>query len=159
MFSQDTRERDKFTRCQEQYPFVFTMQTRWVTFLCMFVLRTIENLGGKKGRLEREGRQPGRSKEAEKRVFEKWKADTAQVTGFSGGKKRKKKCKIKRHIYLCTNTARNAAAWLQVSSHGPFPPPLLIIYWCKQLAHAKQILYIKSQLSEGGSSVWQSALR
>lgn len=77
----------------------------------MFVLRTIENLGGKKGRLEREGRQPGRSKEAEKRVFEKWKADTAQVTGFSGGKKGRRNARLK-DIYIYTQTQ------LETLQHG-----------------------------------------
>lgn len=156
MFSQDTRERDKFTRCQEQYPFVFTMQTRWVTFLFMFVLRTIENLGGKKGLLRTRG---ARQLQRNKRVFGKWKDATAQLNGFSGGKKIKKKCKIKKCTHLYRDPARKAAAQLQISVRSPFPPPLLIIYWCKQLAHAKQILYIKSQLSEGGSSIWQSAFR
>jgi len=73
-------------------------------------------------------RQPGRNKQADTHIFRKWKDDTAWVTGFSGGKKRKKKCRIKRCMYLYTNTARKIAVQLQVSVHGLFPPPLLIIY-------------------------------
>lgn len=61
-------------------------------------------------------------------VFGKWKNATALLNGFSGGKKIKKKCKIKRSIHLYRNTARKAAAQLQVSVRSPFPPPLLIIY-------------------------------
>lgn len=156
MFSQDTRERNKFTRCQEQYPFVFTMQTRWVTFLCMFVLGTIENLGGKKGILECEGRgiQGGQIG----REVCIWEVERWHYMFYKKEKKEKEIRKIKRCVYLYTSTAWNSVN-TATSFCSSFPPPLLIIYWCKQLAHAKQILCTKSQLSEGGSSIWQSAFR